>query len=50
MIYDANNATFITMMYQSQTPLKQGEIHCYYCNGYGIKPILKKRGEKTQRR
>jgi uncharacterized protein with PIN domain len=43
MIYDINNATFITMMYQSPVALKPGEKHCPYCSGYAIRPMPRER-------
>jgi hypothetical protein len=46
--YDRNNVVFITMMYQSQVPLRAGEEHCPYCGGYAIRPIPGKRGERSQ--
>ena len=49
MTYGIENSVFVTMMYSSQVPLKPGEEHCPYCRGYAIRPILRERGQKTQR-
>lgn len=48
MVYNLNNATFVTMMYQSRVPLKLGERHCPCCDGYAIRPILRGRGQRSQ--
>jgi hypothetical protein len=41
--YDRNNVVFITMMYQSQVPLRAGEEHCPYC---GAMPSVQFRGSE----
>lgn len=48
MIYGDRSATFVCMMYQSPVSLKTDEKHCYYCRGYGIRPVNRERGQKTQ--
>lgn len=46
-VYTLDNAVFVIMMYSSKVPLKEGEKHCPFCDGYAIKPVPRERGDKT---